>query len=94
MFTRKGRCIDTIPSTADDLLLHDKWVLYQDGYCLGQASMPIRTYPVQENGNGAKDLTKIGNICGLQFRNIRKLHRTTSRWFSRLQKVHQKMQVR
>ena len=23
--------------------------------------MPIRNYPVQENGNGANDLTKIGN---------------------------------
>ena len=56
--------------------------------------MPIQNYTVQENGNGAKDLTKIGNICGLHFRKIRKLHRTTSRWLSGFQKVHQKMQVR
>ena len=27
--------------------------------------LPIRNYPVQENGNGTKDLMKTGNLCGL-----------------------------
>ena len=27
--------------------------------------LPIRNYPIQENGNGAKDLIKTGNLCHL-----------------------------
>ena len=51
--------------------------------------LPIRNYPVQENGNGAKVLTKIRNICGLQFRKYKKAtkNRTTPKWLSGFQRV-------
>ena len=39
---------------------HTKLAIARD-----KRQLPIRNYPIQKNGNGAKDLIKTGNLCGL-----------------------------
>ena len=45
LFNHKGRSIESIPPTADALLHHTKMVVYQAGYCWGQAMVPVQDLP-------------------------------------------------
>lgn len=55
LFTRKGRSTDAIPPTKAALLQHVKRVVYQAGYCWGQALIAEQNLPCPSEWGWIKD---------------------------------------
>ena len=65
LFTRKGRSLESIPTTSASLLQYMKWSAYQAEFQWGQSLVTSPPQPCPDDWGLVKDHCRLGNHAGL-----------------------------